>query len=65
MSGLSESVERIVVEALAKQAQFTFVDSGEVTREIIEAFADALENGPPAGYYHAARWIRSQIGETE
>ena len=58
MSGLPESVERILVEALAAQDRFarkTFgmypkrelgrkePDSGEVTREILNKVADELE----------------------
>ena len=76
---LSESVERIVVEALEKQDDYacdryghgrvleglddvvlTEPDSGEVTRELFEAFANALEE---EDFLLAPRWLRSQIGE--
>ncbi len=52
MSDLVESVEGIVIKALAEQSQFaswtwgtpqpTYPDSRVVTRDIINAFADAL-----------------------
>ena len=76
-----ESVERIVVKALAAQDAFTSdqrsalgyrapvqpkePDSGEVTREILEAVAGQLDRQTRVMYHQVAHWLRSQTGETE
>ena len=76
--GLPESVKRIVVEALEQQDRWTREDTGlvfaapkvdepdsvEVTREILEAVADALEK-QWGGSSSVARWLRSQAQEND
>jgi len=84
---LPESVERIVVRVMAEQRAFdrsrqligvptsTEPDSGEVTREIFEAFARAMEtdeiemetysDGTMYPGYAVAKWLRSQAQERD
>ena len=69
-SKLVESVERIIVEALARQQEWadgqlrydaTEPDSEDVTRNVILAVADELEQANMT--WQAVKWLRAQAGE--